>query len=292
MRVTDSLIFDNAQRFTSQASERVADATEVASTGLRVQHPVDDPAAAGLISTHEQAAARAQAISQTVSIANSEVNAADGALDTVTNALTRAHELTVQFANGSYSAADRAAGAAEIDGLRAQIIAALNLRVGTRYVFGGTQDSQPPFDAAGNYLGDTLPRQVEVAPGIQQTVSLRADVGIKGVGGGVDALATLQSLSTALTTNNVAGVQAALPNLDTSLQQASQLRAQAGTYEAALSDADTIARATTTTEQTTESQLRDADAIQAYSTLALAQRALEASLTASTTSFKLTLVGK
>jgi flagellar hook-associated protein 3 FlgL len=289
MRVTDRMIFDNANRWTTDASSRLEQATEVASTGVRVGRAADDPGAAGLLGTRQQTQARADAIAQETGRAADELGLVDGALQTVSTTLGRARQLAVQFANATYNADQRASGATEVDGLINQVLSALNTKVGNRYVFAGSKDDTQPFDAAGAYSGDGLVRQVEVAPGVLQDSSVRADVAIKGAGGGVDVLATLQALSAALASNDVAGVQGTLDALDRSTAQVSSARASAGTAMNALDAGTAVAKAASTAEKTAVSHLQDADMADAGTQLALAQRALESAVQASSQSFLLSL---
>ena len=155
---------------------------------------------------------------------------------------------------------------------------------------GGTLDGQPPFDAAGNYLGNANVRQVEVAPGVWQAASVRADVAVKGVGGGVDVLAMLDTLQTDLRANNQAGVAAALTPLSTATDQVATARASIGLSMNAFDTAVTSSRAVATDAQTRASHLLEADAIEANTRLAQAQLALQATLTATSQGFKLTLL--
>jgi flagellar hook-associated protein 3 FlgL len=286
------MIFDRAAQAAAQARDRLEQATDQTSTGLRVVHPGDDPTAAGLAVTHHQHQAREEAILSATGRANDEISSADGALDNLTNLVSRARELAVQLSNASYSADERASGAGEVTGLLKSAIGLLNTEVGGRYIFGGTRDASAPFDATGAYTGDANARQVEIAPGVLQTVSLRADVIAKGAGGGADVLQTLQDLATALSANNVAGVQAALDPLDTSIKQIATGRAQAGTAMDVLDSAGTAATAARDASREAAAHETEVDTIQAASQLALAQRALDATLTASAQSFKLTLLDK
>jgi flagellar hook-associated protein 3 FlgL len=290
MRVTDSMLFDNATRDGGAARARLEAAIGPASTGKRVVHPGDDPAASGLVTQADAAAARAGAIGTAAQRASDELSAADGALNDVTNALARAREIATQFSSAGYTAAQRAAAAAEVKSLHDQMVASLNTQVAGRYVMGGTLDGQPPFDAAGNYLGDGNPRQVEVAPGVLQDASVRADVAVKGAGGGVDSLATLDALQAALQANDQAGVAATLTPLATSTDQVSVARTQAGidmnAFDAAVSASQSVA----TGAKTRSSHLTDADVIEANTQLAQAQLGLQASLTATSQGFKLSLL--
>jgi flagellar hook-associated protein 3 FlgL len=237
-------------------------------------------------------AARLEAIAATAVRASDELVTADGALDAVTQAVARARELAVQLSSGTYGAAERAGAAEEVRGLLSGAVASLNAEVGGRYVLGGNVDGTPPFNAAGNYTGDTAVRQVEIAPGVLQAASVRADVAVMGVGGGVDLLATLSALATALSANDLTGVRAALDPLTQSTAQLARARTETGNAMATLDAAVTASRIGRDEATAAAANLTDADAVQAASELIRSQRALDAALTATAQGFKLTLLDK
>jgi len=290
MRVTDQMIFERAATSAGSARARAQKASQEVSSGMRVQHPWDAPAAAGQLVRSQLNQARMTTIASTASQAMDELDAADTALDGVQNAVIRARELAMQLASGTYNAQDRANAAQEVDGLFKQSVALLNSDVGGRFIFGGRADGAPPFDPVGAYSGDSGIRQVETAPGVTTQASVQADVAVKGVGGGVDVLQTLASLRTALQVNDVPGIQASLTGLSTGVTQLSTARTQAGNGSSLLQLASNVARIAVLQEQTQASHLGDADILDATSRLAMAQRVLEATLTASATTFKGTLL--
>jgi flagellar hook-associated protein 3 FlgL len=267
-------------------------ATQVASTGIRVLHPWDDPAAAGQITIHMNAQAQATAIASATGRASDELASADTALESVGNAIAQAQQLAMQLSNSTYSASQRASGAVQLQGFVGQILAALNTQVGNRYIFGGTSDATPPFDSSGAYTGDGNVRKVEIAPGMLQDASVRADVAIKGAGGGVDVLSVLQSLQSALASNDVAGVQSSLDGLTSGIKQVAAARASAGAAMSTMDAAGAVAKSVSTTEQVSTSHLQDADIVDAATKLQLAQRALQAALSAASQSFQLSLLGQ
>jgi flagellar hook-associated protein 3 FlgL len=292
MRVTDRMMFDLATRDTGQARDRMEQAISQASTGARLVHPKDDPAGAGLVAIDRARAARLDAIAQTAGRASDELQAADGALDAVANGVARARELAVQLSSSQWSAEDRAAGAKEVRGILADAVASLNAQVGGRYVLGGRLDGKPPFDVAGGYSGDDGVREVEVAPGVTQAASVRADVAVKGAGGGVDVLSTLSALADALDRNDAAGAGATLGSLAKGTAQLGSARGEAGAAMATLDAAATANRTARDGAKASASAIADADPVEAASALALAQRALDAALTATAKGFDLTLLGK
>jgi len=292
MRVTDKMIFQNAAANAAKSRDRAQTALEQVSTGMRVVHPGDDPTVAALMVRGQQTIDRMNAINQNASRAGDEVDAADSALQSLSDVLARARELAVQMGNDSYSAADRAGAATEIDGLVQQAVTLMNTNVNGRYIFGGNQDQTAPFDTSGNYNGDTAVRQVEVAPGVLEDSSVRADVAVKGVGGGVDLFATLQSLSTALRSNNGDAIRGSLTDLTTSTTQVTTTLSQVGAMGDAFATAQTLAKSTSDATTKDVANQSEADVIESSSQLALANSALNATLTAAAQSFNLSLVNK
>jgi flagellar hook-associated protein 3 FlgL len=133
---------------------------------------------------------------------------------------------------------------------------------------------------------------VEIAPGVLQDVSIRGDQVARGVGGGTDLVATLRTLSTALAGNSAPGVRATLDKLSAGITQVASARSRAGSTVNALDVAAAAGKVTGDNEIASSAKLTDADAFDAANRLALANRALEAAISASVSSFRLTLIDK
>jgi flagellar hook-associated protein 3 FlgL len=292
MRITDAHIYTVATRHIMNARAASAEAGDQVSSGIRVVHAWDDASAAGAISRQANQQARHASISTAAQRASEELVAADGALDQVTTSITRAHELAVQLGNDTYSAADRAGAAAEIKQLMTAVVSQLNVKSGDRYVFGGMLDGAPPFDTTGAYLGDTNVRQVEVAPGLLQDASLRADQALKGGGGGVDVLTELANLNTALLANDGAGIRAAVGTLGDGITQISTLRSHGGALMNAFDVAVSTAKSFGASAQGERAKLEEVDIFEASTRLAATQSALQASMSAASKQFSLSLLDK
>ena len=292
MRVSDRMIYTQATLNSMTARDRVLTASDQASTGRRVTHPGDDPTAAGLIVKGRTVLSRLDSVNSGAGRANDELAVADSSLQQLSDVVARARELTVQMSNDSYSAADRKNAATELDTLSRQAVTLMNTDVNGRYIFGGMKDSQPPFDSSGNYQGDANVRQVEVAPGVVEDASVRADVAVKGVGGGADLFATLSALSTALKSNDGSGIRGSLSNLDAVTHQLGNALAKVGSSMDSFQTAQTVATSAKIDATTSLSHEQDADAFSSTTQLALANHALDATLTASAASFQMSLVDK
>jgi len=292
MRVTEKMTYESSLAQAERSRENLDKAQNEVASGTRVEHPGDDPAAAAQAVGHDVDKARFTAVGKNAQQAADELNQADTALEGIGTAASRALQLATQFGNDSYGATDRASGAQAIDGILQQTVGLLNTTYSGRYIFGGSKDGSVPFDASGNYLGDSVARSVEVAPGLYQTSSLDANTLVKGGGTGVDFLKTLSDLSTALTNNDGAAIRASVGNINTAISQINVGRTQAGmgvdAFQAAVSTADTAVD----NETSTIGNLVDADTIDAETRLSSAQYALDATLTAISKTMKMSLVDK
>lgn len=294
MRVTDKMIFDNAALRSGKARDEVEAASREASTGVRVLHPWDDPGAAAQVIGQRAHGDRMQAIGDVADKAVNELNSADGALQQMNDVMNRARELAVQFSNDTYSAPERAAAAAEVDGLLDQTLALANTKFGSRYVFGGFKDNAPPYASDGSYQGDHGVRQVEAAPGQFEDASVPGDALFGGATnpGATDIFATLKSLATAMRNNDSGAIGATVSGVESSIDQIVQGRAKAGSAVNVLETAKSASQVALEADKAAASKLTDADVITSASRLAYAQRALDAALTASAKTFQLSLVDK
>jgi flagellar hook-associated protein 3 FlgL len=284
------MIFEAARLQTAAARDAMMDAQRMVTTGKRVDHPGDDPGVVGSIISHSMSAERFDTINQAVGRASDEAQLADGALQGVSTLLARARELAVQLGNDTYSSSERSAGAQEIRDISSQIVVLMNTQEGGRYVFGGNVDHTPPFDAAGNYSGDANTRQVEVAPGLLQNASVRADVALKGVGGGVDVFASLATLATAMTNGDGAGIRAAIDPIATSTDQVAAALTQNGGILDGFQSAGSIGSVAKEAATKLLAAVSEVDIFEATSKLTQAQQGLEGSLAVAAKSFNFSLL--
>lgn len=292
MRIADQTIFNLANQRIMRARSEATEAGDRVSSGKRIEHPWEDPGGSGMMVRHQQEAGRQAGILSASSHASEELVVVDGALDQVSTSLIRAKELAMQMSNDTYSARDRSNASSEVQQLFSAIVSQLNMRFGDRYVFGGMQDAAPPFDANGNYLGDANARRVEIAPGVLQEASTRADVALKGVGGGIDVLQSLQAFATALSANDGPNIRVAVQALDDGIAQVALERSRGGGMMNAFDIASNMARQNRDAATDARSRLEDVDIFEASTRLAATQRALEASMSAASQQFRLTLLDK
>jgi len=292
MRISERSIYEAAQVATSSARDRMERATIEAATGMRLRSPGDDPVAAAQEVRINAEVGAHQSSTQVLREASSELEVVDGALGGMSDAVQRAYELAVASANGVLTATEREQAALEVDGLLHQMVTLSNTKVADRYLFGGTEDGSPPFDEVGSYLGKQDVRQIEIYPGIVHPVSVRVDGALRGTSGGVDTLAALKSFAAALRSNDQAAVADSIGALSAGSDQIDAVRVQAGTSHNMLTMATSAAEAAQLSAVERKSKLTEVDPFEAATKLSLAQRAMEAAISASASSFKFTLLDK
>jgi len=278
MRVSDGMVQELGQRAIANARARNAAATSIASSGMRVQKPSDDPVAFAIGRRDTAREQVAVASARTSEYAMSVSIGADQALAEAGDALARARELAVQMASGTYTANERTFAASAARELRLEVLNAANREVDGTYIFGGYRDGAPPFDATtGAYSGDGLVKQVEVAPFLRLPVSVSGATTF-GAGTGTDVLATLEALATALDANDPTTVQSLLADIDASAQQINGARVDLGGqirgFDVTLATAELVQDRSAASR----AQQIEADPYRAYSDLVNAERALQAAV--------------
>lgn len=277
MRIPDKLLYQNAQVAQNKAAERFEKASRVASSGVDVEFPSDDPAAWASGVRLRNSSSTVKERREIASRAQSDLQIADGALAAATDRMVRARELAVQMNNGTMSAADRATAAKEIDAIREDLIALANTRGDRGYVFGGTATGTAPVSSAGVFVGNGNPIEIPLAEGTKTNV---APGGAKAfsTAGGRDIFADLAALSTALSTNNLAGINASLDRLDAGQRQITDVRADTGMTLTRLSSAISVSESAEMRLREARAGTVEADAVSAIGELQNAQTAFERGL--------------
>ena len=184
-------------------------------SGKKIQLPSDDPAAmASLIGAHSANSANSQFLTA-IKLVSIHVQVADSDLNSVSTGLERAIALGVRGATGTMTDTDRNAIAAEIDGIRDQLLESANSSVEGIYLFSGTAATTRPFiqsNGSVNYAGSQSSNQVAIGESLTVTTDLPGTQLFGDDPSGV--FASLQQLSAALRSNN------AIPDPITALRAA------------------------------------------------------------------------
>ena len=276
MRITGHRLIELQIAAARGAMEDVAHAGQVASTGMRVERPSEDPAAwlaARRADAHRAVHAGAGAA---IASGTSRLEQTDGALGAIGDVLHRARELAIQGSNDTLSAADRDAIALELGELFKTALGAANQQsVDGEYLLAGFPGTTAPFDAMGTFVGDGGVRALVGADGQSHTMTI-SGFELTAAGGGVDVLPTLDRLRAALAAGDGPATRDLLDELDRGIEQVSLARAHTGALLGALVDADNVRSEHELALQKTIANAVEADYATAAGDLSRATNALEA----------------
>ncbi len=168
MRITNKYMTDSMVRNIQLNLSNLARSQEQLSTSKRLLRPSDDPNVMGQFLSIKSNLSYMEQYNQNINDGLGYLNMNDAAMGTIGDLLAKAGEYTVQAANDTYSAEDRAAIAEQIDKMIDQVVDLGNSSVGDKFIYAGTKNDATPFKRVGDtiiYSGDTNEVRREVLAG-------------------------------------------------------------------------------------------------------------------------------
>ena len=167
VRLTSASTFAASIVNLQRRQQDLTDSQTRLTSGKRVLHSSDDPAAAARAERAMAAANRADADQRALETSRSAMQLAESALGDAGELMQQVRERLVAAGNGSYSDAERAQLADAIRGLRNDLLSVANRSDGAgRYLFGGQGADQPPLvDGIGGVSYVAAPGELYTASG-------------------------------------------------------------------------------------------------------------------------------
>jgi flagellar hook-associated protein 3 FlgL len=272
MRITNAMMSSRALRDLQVNYAGLAKAQEQVSTARKLNRASDDPAQARVaVKVRDSLSALAQHL-RNIDTAQRATGTAETALSSAGDALIRLKELALQAANGTLSATDRHAMAAEVAQLSDQLVGLANTRNGEDYVFSGQRTRTPAFpSAAAAYAGDASSLNARIAPGVTLATNVTGDVAFG------PALAAVVGLQAELAAG-AAPSGATLAALDGGLDAVLGARATIGAIVNRLDTTRIFVEASHDAATELLSDLEDADMAEVITSAAQRQAVYEAAL--------------
>ena len=209
--------------------QQLAQLTMQVSSGQRIINLGDDPAGTAQIMGYQASISlNAQYVAQGDQ-ANAQLQAASSALDTMGSTITRLLVLAQEGMAANTTTGSQAAIAAEVDGLRTDLISLGNTQVNGRYIFAGTNTLTQPFQdnvpatatspQSVTYNGNNSIINLTIGTSVNMAVNIPGDTLFFGgpqasaQGSATDLLAQVTALRDALQANDPAAIQTAYSNL-------------------------------------------------------------------------------
>jgi flagellar hook-associated protein 3 FlgL len=241
------------------------------SSGLRLQAPSDDPAAAARILELQTQIAGNTQVQANLGTAKTEVDTADGALQSAVQVVENAISLAAQGANSTATAAERSNIADQISGLQQTLVSITQTTVNGRYIFSGDQDNQPAYqldssqpNGVSQLISSPATRVIADANGI--SIALAKTAGEifdarnpDNTNASGNVFAAINSLRTALLNNDQAGIAQATDMLHAADEYLNSQLTFYGAAQNRIADGLDLAQKYQTQQQADLSQVRDAD---------------------------------
>ena len=249
MRVTDNTRLLAVLRTNASSTTRLTMASRRASAGARVLAPSDDPVAYATSVRRGSTITNLASRTRIARSAADDLSVSERALDSAGELLSEARSLSIQGANETLSPTDRNALALRVTGIREQLLELANTRSASGYVFGGSRTDMPPFDGTGGFVGNDTVLRIPVTDGVSPKKNVSGAKAFT-TAGGTDVFATLSSLSSALSANDLTGIRAGIDTMQTSYEQVLAVQVDSGlSMERLRSSADVLETASLAVSQ-------------------------------------------
>lgn len=279
----------------SNIENRMTTENKQITSGIRVNQASDDPTAVASILDFQRTIDQISQVQTNLNTANTEALAADGALQQASTALDQLVSIASQGASSTVTATSRTVLGQQVQQLAQQMVSIANTTVQGRYIFGGDDATTPPYSfdwtqpdgvvqsaSAGSVTSTTTLRNATggmINPRMtaQAIFDVRDGAGNPTTG---NVFQAIYALGQALQANDQAGVQAAIPMLQSAVAQVGQATTFYGHVETWIQNAQQDGTQISNNLQQALGTTRDADIAAAASQLTLDQTALDAALAA------------
>lgn len=146
MRITNSMLIGNFMRNMTSNMKRMDTLQMQMATGRKFNRPSQDPVGMTRSMQIRKDLSRLEQYTKNVEDAQAWLNQTETALNEIKDIIHRVNVLTLQGINGSNSQDDRQKIADELDQLKEQLVQAGNSTYAGRYIFGGYNTTQAPFE--------------------------------------------------------------------------------------------------------------------------------------------------
>jgi flagellar hook-associated protein 3 FlgL len=297
MRVANRTIFDSIKINLDKATEAMAKANMVVSSGKRINRLSDDPVGLVTVLDLRSSLANIEQLGRNINTGRSWLNMSESAMSQIEEVLSQGKALTVEMASANRSPADRYQAGTVVEGYLRQVLSLANTQVAGRYIFAGSETSTQPFsfDDDNNptlvtYAGNDDPFAIKIGK------DTNVDVGRDGeqvFGANWDAdniFKTLIDLKNALQGDDVQGIQNAMQTLDDHLEKMRNLVADTAGKGIRLDVKEKIIQDLDLTYTERMSKLEDADIAAAIVELEAKELAYQAALNSSAKVMNLSLL--
>lgn len=258
------------ERFLADLSNlegRLLTAQRQVSSGLRMQSVADDPDQVSALLEVKARIAHNSQLKYNLGRVQTEVNAAESAINTAATLMDRARQIAAEGASGTTTVDTRTQLAGQVKDIITEMFGLTQTQVEGRYVFSGNSDQTAPYlsvdltqpNGVGAYQGSNATRQVEHPNGSTFSISYTAAQVFDSGGVSTSVFQSLTALYNNLQTSNVANLATDADNIGTAANFLDGQQARYGEIQNQVSDAVSAQQKIDTQLQTQLGNTQDAD---------------------------------
>lgn len=280
-RITQQMTISTVLSDIQNVAARLSKTQQKMASGKELVLPSDDPALVARALDLRSELAGLRQYQRNAQYAQGWESVTETALAQIGDLTLRARDLVVAGASQTNDQGARNAMALEIDQLADSIKSAANAQYSGRYVFGGSQTQNAPYQLGANdaYAGNTSAIQQEIGPGVSVDIN---EVGVTVIGDTNNGLLeTLRTIAADLRSGNLTALQGAdLQALDAAHETVTTARARNGARGDRLERAiDRLGQLELTTTSLL-SETEDADMAKTYVDFSMQQAVYQSALKA------------
>jgi flagellar hook-associated protein 3 FlgL len=280
MRVTEGMRYSQVLSNLASITSQHAEASREAATGVRVGKPSDDPIAAAELARLSASSSQTKAHLSTINAVRGDAELTESTLSDASDIFARLKEIALQGANGELTASDRQILGVEVTGMKDALLKLGNTR-GTRgYLFSGSAVTTAAFDPSGAFQGNDDAHVVEIGNSLPTAVSTSGAEAF-AVTGGRDVFADLQSLATALGSDDIAGIRSSVDNVGAAQAQLINARARSGLVLSKLEASESVLTSLDGEQQKRAQTVGAADPYESYTRVTSLGQSLERAIAVS-----------
>ncbi len=291
MRVTQKTIFDNFMRDVNKNRGEMAEVQSDLSSGKEVRVPSQNPVDFQKSRILEADLSKVEQFQENINSGLRQGRLAQDTMDGVVDNLINVKSLMVKGSSDSMGAGERVNLADEVEGIRNQVVDSLNIQYGNRYLFGGTNSGEKPFELAGgtvtNNSNDKAPHIV-AADGVEIDISITGEEFVDSPGG--DVFQFLGDVEDALRNNDDDQINDMLEDADQVINHATDLTSKLGDNINRMDFMFEQYESTKITQESDISELVDTNYAEAFSDMQRNQVAYESAMAVHSKMFENTLL--
>ena len=226
MRITQGMMTNNMLNNLTNSFNSMNKYMDQLNTGMKITKPSDNPFIAIKGLGYRSQLVQAEQYSSNAAEVHQWMDNSDGALDHVTKGLHRLKELSTLAANGTNSKDELVNIAKEVDQIKEDLMSIANLKVNDKYIFNGTNTTEPPFDKNGNMsvnFENQKPVNIQVSPGVELTANVN---GFNVFGG--DFFSKITAFSDQLKSGDATDIDKHIASIDENIEKVINERAGLG----------------------------------------------------------------